>query len=339
MGYLDQTRVARIQKRRRKSWYRKDPGTPEGREAYRIAERYEGKFASAFRAALRGMWTPEVEREVRRAIRTRSVANVIDAVPMAQDADSKAWDGFKAGIQRAYGEVLTAAGRDSAERMNAKFKTKVWFSVDPAPLPTGAEEVKKGREDVAAAARGMMVPINPYGIKWMKERATHLIDQRLTKSQREVVTAILESSFERGLRAEEIFDEIKANIGLTRRWNQAVANRREKLTAAGYNRDEVESRTEKYREELLGKRAQMIARTETLTAQAEGRNEVWRVADEAGLLPEVQRRWLSAGPTGNPDAPCEICLELDGKTARLGEPYESMFLGAVDMPGEDAHPG
>jgi len=338
VAFIEQYKYVRIFKRRRQKWYKPDPGTPEGRDAYKIAAKHEGAFARAFLAALREMFdTAKVERDLKRAVRTGSPVQVLEAVPTAQDEESPIWESFREKILRAYSTVMTEAGRDAAERMNKKFKTKVWFSVDPEPVPEKTEVVK-AREDVAAAARGMMVPVNPYSVKWMEERSTHLI-REISKSQREVVTDILADSFERGLRAEEVFDEIKENVGLTKRWNKAVVNRKEALRTAGFSETEVQEKGARYRDELLGKRAQMIARTETITAQAQGRNDAWRVAQESGALPEVQRRWLSAGPSGNPEAPCEICLELDGKTAKLNEPYESMYIGAVEMPGEEAHPG
>jgi len=331
MPLIQQYRGARIMKRRRKSWYREDPGTPEGRDAYRIAAKHEEAFARAFLKAQRDMFTPEVERDVKRAIRTGSTTEVLDVLPLAQDADDPVWEKFREQILRAYSVVIDEAGDDATRRMNKKFKTKMRFTLETAE--DRGEEVAKAREDVSRAAAGMVVPVNPYSVKWMQERATHLITDGITKSQRQVVSDLLLDGFERGLRAEEIYGEIKANVGLTKRWNNAVLNRRTKLAEMGFDEGEVARRTDKYREQLLGKRAQMISRTETITAQAQGRNDAWKMAQDSGQLPAVQRRWIAA-PGG-----CEICLELDGKTAKLGEPYESASEGAVDMPGEDSHPG
>lgn len=339
MSFVDQYHLVRVQKRRRKAWYRRDPGTPEGREAYKIARKNEGQFVRAFLEALKTMWTPKAERDVKRAIRERSAVKVLEAVPVAQEAESEVWEKFRERIMRAYAQVMQEAGDDATERMNAKFKTRMRFGLETAEDRGGEETIEKAvSEGLRAADEEMMVPINPYSKKWMEERATHLIEEGLTWSQREVVTDVLSDGFSRGLRAEEIFGEIKANVGLTPRWSKAVQNRKEMLRAAGVDEDEVRRQGDAYREELLGKRAQMIARTETITAQAQGRNDAWKIAQDSGKLPEVRRRWLTAGPTGNPDNPCEICLELDGKTAKLGEPYESAYIGAVDMPGESAHP-
>jgi hypothetical protein len=329
---IQQYRGARIMKRRRKEWYREDPGTPEGRDAYRIASKHEDAFARAFLKAQRDMFTPEVERDVKRAIRTGSTINVLDALPVAQDADDPVWEKFREQILRAYSVVIEEAGEDATERMNKKFKTKMKFTLETSEDRGGEEEIVKARADVSRAAAGMINPVNPYSVKWMQERATHLITQGITKSQRDVVTNVLMDGFERGLRAEELYGEIKANVGLTPRWNKAVMNRRGALEAAGFDAEETARRTEVYRERLLGKRAQMIARTETITAQARGRHDAWKIAQDSGQLPQVQRRWIAA-----PDG-CEICVELDGKTAKLGEPYDSIFIGAVDMPGEEAHP-
>lgn len=88
-------------------------------------------------------------------------------------------------------------------------------------------------------------------------------------------------------------------------------------------------------EELLAavgddERAALIARHEAMTAVSEGQREAWDQAVEAGLLPEnALRTWI----TTPDDKLCPICEELDGKTAALGEEYES------DIDGPPAHVG
>jgi hypothetical protein len=119
--------------------------------------------------------------------------------------------------------------------------------------------------------------------------------------------------------------QLKDNIGLTTRDARAVENRRALHEDAGMTEEQAQEEAGKYADELRGKRAETIARTETTMAQAEGRNETWRLARESGELPEVERVWVSVPGFGAGGRTCEICDDLDGKTAGIDEPYDSDF--------------
>jgi hypothetical protein len=63
-------------------------------------------------------------------------------------------------------------------------------------------------------------------------------------------------------------------------------------------------------------RAELIARTETMTALNEGQRGAWDDAVEAGLLPDDAKRvWIAAPGC------CDDCEELDGETADLDGEY------------------
>jgi len=65
-------------------------------------------------------------------------------------------------------------------------------------------------------------------------------------------------------------------------------------------------------------RANLIARHETMLAVSEGQRQGWSQAVEDGLLDEdSERTWIIVGD----EKVCPICEGLDGKTAKLGEPY------------------
>lgn len=64
-------------------------------------------------------------------------------------------------------------------------------------------------------------------------------------------------------------------------------------------------------------RAEMIARTETMTAANEGQRQVWAQAMDQGLLPnDIQREWIATSDANV----CPICEELNGaRTSIEGE--------------------
>jgi hypothetical protein len=64
-------------------------------------------------------------------------------------------------------------------------------------------------------------------------------------------------------------------------------------------------------------RAEMIARTEIMTAANEGQRQAWGQAVDEGLLsPDSQRVWIAT------DGCCDECDALDGQTADLDGEYE-----------------
>lgn len=79
-------------------------------------------------------------------------------------------------------------------------------------------------------------------------------------------------------------------------------------------------------------RAEMIARTETISAVTEGQQEAWSQATDAGVLTGNE---LQLWVVTDDDALCPICEPMDGETAPLGEPFN---VDGEDIDGPPAHP-
>jgi hypothetical protein len=333
-------KARRIWKAKRKKakpkWQDQDPGTPEGRDAYAIAAKYEQTFAKAFLAAIREQITPEIERDFKKAWQTGSPSAVINSIPFFEEnPDADVWEDFTEKLAVAYATVIQAAGDEATKDLNKQFDTDLTFYALPPEDQAEGIEIAKSMDDVRRAAAGMTVDVNPYSIKWIEDHGLELVTQGISPQQKDVVTSIIQSTMEVGGRPTAALDQIKANIGLTARDFNAANKRMALHLDSGLSVGQATELTDKYRDQLLKNRAQLIARTETIAAQAQGRKDAWLVAEEGGHLPEVIRRWLAPPPGPNPNAPCEICLDLDGTTAKLKEPYESM-AGPVD--GPPAHP-
>jgi SPP1 gp7 family putative phage head morphogenesis protein len=83
----------------------------------------------------------------------------------------------------------------------------------------------------------------------------------------------------------------------------------------GVTRLVARQRAEKYTQKLIRTRAQTIARTETMRASNEGQAQLWRQAQEMGLLTgKEQKVWQVADP-------CPICAPLDGERVGINEDF------------------
>lgn len=303
----------------RPQWQDQVPEEKPARDTYRIAAKYQSRFSRAFLAAVREFLPDRMPFGFKSAYNQRSTVDVEAAI----FSDEFGAEKFVDKIDDAYFDVVMDSGKTATREMNKKFGTNMTFTINV--------------EKAEAAFVAPMVPVNEYSVKWMRERSLELVKD-LGKQQRKVIQGALTEGFEQGLRAEEAYDIIKDNIGLTGRESGAVLNRQKLLEAQGFDEDKVVKLTDKYREQLLRKRAERIARTETIAADAAGRRQAWQVAQDTGSLPQVHRVWIAAPPSPNPFRPCEICIELDGNPAEVGGMYESALVGPVSGPGPDAHP-
>jgi SPP1 gp7 family putative phage head morphogenesis protein len=146
---------------------------------------------------------------------------------------------------------------------------------------------------------------NPSAIAW----AEKYVGNRITLITNQTKSAIRESVVEalrQGKSQQELQRAIKQHIGLNGPQARALTNRELKLRASGATEQQIKANTDTYRAKLLKQRAEMIARTETAAAWAEGNTQSYR---EAG----VEYKEFSAAS----DA-CPICSPLDGKVYPVG---------------------
>ncbi|NIQ91032.1 MAG: hypothetical protein GWM98_04785 [Nitrospinaceae bacterium] len=330
VSYFKGDRIIKARRDRRMKgrpeWQDIFPPSKDQREAWKVADEHERRFSAAFLQAVRELLTPEDRKRFVKAWRSRSPREVLNSLPLYAEgltADDPVWKRFRDRIERAYAVIVEDSANFAASEIKKRFGADYRFKLEKVTKQEAALQVE-------------VVPVNPYALDWIHNRATDLILENVSGEQVQTITNIIEDAMSRGIRAGEVYDEIEANIGLTSRELLAVENRGLKLEDEGYSPPEIRAIQEKYRGDLLKKRAARIARTETVAAQSAGRLSTWRAAKDEGILPEVERVWIAAPMSPNPNRPCEICLGLDGKTAELGEPYESEILGTVESP--PAHP-
>jgi len=134
------------------------------------------------------------------------------------------------------------------------------------------------------------------------------------------VRAIVVRSIRDGIPPLEAARLIREVIGLDERRAQAVANYRASLFERGLDAQAIRSEIEDYAEELIGQRAETIARTEIMGALNEGALETWRQAREDGFITGAARKeWLAT----EDELTCPICEPLDGVQVGLEETFPS----------------
>lgn len=120
---------------------------------------------------------------------------------------------------------------------------------------------------------------NPHAVRWAKKHVGELIKEISVTTRQRIAEAVVR--LVSGEDHEGAFDEILAAVGDTAR-------------------------------------ADLIARTETMTATNQGQREAWGQAVDAGLLSGRERRtWIAT------EGACPLCEELDGEVVDLDKEYSN----------------
>jgi len=311
--------LVRVQKaaRRIPSWQKGSKAdTPEGRAALAIIARNEQRFSRAFRKAMRALFASSEMKALKDAIRsgTQSIEAILDVMPWYNEADPNSvafWTRMVSSVTAAYGSTI----EDSGQYTTRRYKFPMRFKVEKAEL--GID---------------LVVPINPYSKTWMQQKSAELV-VGISDGQKAKLRMLLSRNFERGVRPEAIIEEIEALVGLTETQAGWVVARQDLAIARGVPVGQAKGNARQFAAELLTRRAQTIARTETVDAHTKGLEDAWRLAQEGGFMPPGTKKiWEALEDERTSD----ICEELNGQEVLVGEPFFSTIVGTVDRP--PAHP-
>jgi hypothetical protein len=190
-------------------------------------------------------------------------------------------------------------------------------------LPTKLRQVAR---NVSQTFRFDMT--NPLATQAAREQAARLVTA-VTDETRSAIRAVVARSFEEGIPPRDAARLIRPLIGLTERQATAVASHRRDLIESGSSRRAANASAKAYAEKLRGKRALLIARTETIAASTNGQLAAWDAAVKAGLLSSRSRKvWITA----DDDRRCRFCAAMDGKTALVGGAFQGGRFGVTQGP-------
>lgn len=211
--------------------------------------------------------------------------------------------------------IPTAEPAEVLELMNAKGVTGIGTSLEPAIV----EGAKAGAKTAAKElGKVLVLDMRRPGFKrWLKGHMGALIKETSGTSMG-ALRATLTDGINRGRNPLKLAKDLRDTIGLTEPHARAVAKRSADLLAQGLPQAKVDKLTEKYREKLLKLRARTIARTESLAAVNNGRQELWNQLIEDGAFEEGQEKeWSTAGD----DAVSDEHQEWDGMKVLVTEEF------------------
>jgi hypothetical protein len=201
---------------------------------------------------------------------------------------------------------------------------------DPQPIPLpAAEPTFTFSFDIT----------NPEAVTWIRAHAAELVAD-VTDETRMAIRALVQRSFQEGIAPRKLARMIREHIGLTRVHSNALFNYQNSLEEAiteGSQAafDRAPKLFQRYHDRLLRYRANNIARTETITASAEGQKQLWSQMEGQGFLDKDDgyKAWLVT----RDERLCPICAPIPTMNGPI--PRKDAFkTPRGDMMGPPAHP-
>jgi hypothetical protein len=237
-----------------------------------------------------------------------------------------------------------------------------WRRAHDAGAQAGLKALPEGKARAATYD-----PLSPRSVNTVREYSAALV-REVSESTRAGIVTALEETAALGMGPVKQARRVRELIGLTEQQTKAVVNFRDQLEqrrnapldTAGNPRpmkqadtrrlsateravvrrhlkqgtltdEQINAMVNRYYTSLLNRRAQNIARTESMTAASMGQNEAWQQAQEQGILStEVRRKWVYTHDSRTRDAHASVPGMNPGGVA-LGQPFQTP-LGPMDFP-------
>ncbi len=160
--------------------------------------------------------------------------------------------------------------------------------------------------------------VNERAVRYASETAGRLI-VGIDSTTTEAIADIVSRGLREGIAPRSQARLIQQIVGLTPRDALAVDRFKTGMVRDGIREALAGDRAERMARRRLRRRAENIARTETIRAANMGTQFGWDAAQDAGLLPQgTQKVWIATEDSRT----CPICAVLDGKVVPLGEVFD-----------------
>ena len=189
--------------------------------------------------------------------------------------------------------------------------------------------VEKQREPIARLGFSLDLN-NPRAIRWAEDHAADLV-VGLSEESKQATRELIVRMFTEGIDPQMATRMLRQRLGLTARDAQAVANLERSLRLESAQRivdgrkalaeERIDEATERLANRYLRHRAEVIVRTESMTASNQGQQELWNQAQDQGFIQEgeAKRAWILT-----PDERlCPICepMAADDKLVGMNESF------------------
>lgn len=204
--------------------------------------------------------------------------------------------------------------------------------------------------------------VNERAVAAARANALEMV-REVTDEQRSVMRQVIAEGVRDGLNPLDVARDMRASIGLTRRQLQYVDNYRRELQrgdlaalgrelrdgrhdrsvlAASRGRpipgSTIDVMVDRYRQNWINYRAEVIGRTEGLRAAHTGMMATWQQLIESGKIDgsDLYRTWLVAMPRGK--HPRDFHTEMHLQEVDWGQPFVTGLGNELDYPGDPSAP-
>jgi hypothetical protein len=162
---------------------------------------------------------------------------------------------------------------------------------------------------------------DPRATQWAIDQSARLVTA-VTDEMRQQIRDVIGQAFTQNKTVVDTAKQLRTFIGLNARQQRALEN----FIEQNKDKPNFEKLVADYRAKAIKYRATMIARTEIITAESNGRQLGWQQSIDGGWAhPQSMKRWSAA--LG--ERTCEICAAMNGKSVRWDLPFPN---GVFDAP-------
>jgi hypothetical protein len=312
--------------------------------AYRLFEWKDG-VETPFDGDIEAYWAiadSRVEKVIR--IFTEAVAatvNATDAEELAQAALSGdrhraemavPWKTFEEELMRVVSPLSFVSTRSRWQAAEFLWRDLGWS------LPPAREKKAAGDNpgDPPMVVSAFFNRTNPHSLDWIRAHAAELVTQ-VSQESMLAIRDIIHTAFDpkTAMHPRESAKLIRQHIGLTSRQSSTLDRYRQQLVADGVRGKRLDSMVEAYRKKMIRRRAENIARTETIRASAEGQQRLWEDSAEQGYIDGAltKRIWIMH----RDGRECKhVCPPMKGQLKGMKEPFITGIGDSVMTP--PAHP-
>ncbi len=160
--------------------------------------------------------------------------------------------------------------------------------------------------------------VNERAVRFATEEAARLVTSVSSETEKAIRDIVIRGQRE-GLNVRLQSQEIRRVVGLTDRDARAVDRFYTGLLGDGTRQARAGELADRMSARLLRRRAENIARTETIRAANMGTQLSWQTAMDSGLLPQsTQKVWIATQDSRT----CPICAVLDGQVIAVAETFD-----------------